>query len=445
MLKARRRTTGGDEAMATLHSRTPPPATHPLWAEGDFALRISGPEPGPSQVLTIGRPYALVGRVAGADIRIDDRQVSARHVYLHLDRRGMHCCDLATRTGTRVGEHGRSSGWIGPGQALEVAGRRIEVEAIRCGDTRLEQAGGSDPLADSGPTPLVKVTLLPARAPEAPLVLASELVFLGRSASCGVRVEGASASRTHCVLVRTRSTAYIVDLAGRGTWLNNTLLQGAVPLSHGDVLTIGSARFEVRVEAPGAQRPAVPALSRTAGPPAPRPGPAPVPSLSGDWFGSEELATLAPPPGLLPAESQAAVLAWMMNVLQASQAEMLRRQDEFHRDITRLIGQMQRDNTALLSKHLERVEAINRELSGLREEIGRRFGSEAPPARAPAPPPPPRATPIPVPPPPPPIHPEAATNWLLSRVNQLEQENRSTWRDLLSRLKVLNRQAPQRP
>jgi hypothetical protein len=36
--------------------------------------------------------------------------------------------------------------------------------------------------------------------------------------------------------------------------------------------------------------------------------------------------------------------------------------------------------------------------------------------------------------PPPPSDPQAATSWLLDRVNQLEQESRSTWKDLLGRL-----------
>ena len=34
----------------------------------------------------------------------------------------------------------------------------------------------------------------------------------------------------------------------------------------------------------------------------------------------------------------------------------------------------------------------------------------------------------------PPTDPEAATAWLLNRVSQLDEANRSTWRDLLGRL-----------
>ena len=166
----------------------------------------------------------MIGRITGADVRIEDHRASARHLYLHLDRRGLYAVDLATRTGTRVGPEGRSSGWLSPGDSLELADHRIEVQDI-------EVAGGlsqdpTDPLADSRTllTPLARVTLYPSRDPDSPLVLGSELVFLGRSASCGVRIEGASASRTHCVLLRTRTRAYIIDLVGRGTWLNQPTL-----------------------------------------------------------------------------------------------------------------------------------------------------------------------------------------------------------------------------
>src|SRR5579864_5349678 len=95
-----------------------------LWVDGEFTLRIR--EVGSERVLRIRRPFALLGRITGSDIRIEDRAVSARHVYLHLDQRGVFGVDLATRTGTRFGELAHSSGWLGPGQSFEVADRRIE-------------------------------------------------------------------------------------------------------------------------------------------------------------------------------------------------------------------------------------------------------------------------------------------------------------------------------
>jgi pSer/pThr/pTyr-binding forkhead associated (FHA) protein len=402
----------------------------PLWAEGRFTLVVRGPAGEPPQTINVLRPYALIGRLVGADARIDDRRVSARHCYLHLDRRGLFVIDLATRTGTRVGKERRGAGWLAVGGALEVADHRIEVAQI-------EVAGGlapddSDPLADARSHTLTRVTLYPARSPESPLALGSEFVFLGRSPNCGVHVEGASAARTHCVLVRAQTSAFVVDLTGRGTWLNDRPLRGAAPLIDGDSLMIGTARFEVRVEPPnrnhlGSGRSL--ATTRIV-PPAPVFS-ASLPAIPAELLALEGVPNL--PPGLNANEAQAAFLGWMMAVLQNSQSEMLRRQDEFHHDMVRLLGQMQRENTTVLNRHLERVEAINHELSALRDQIGRQFGANAP-ALPPTEPPVPRPAPIPIAPAAAPSDPAAATQWLLSRVRNLEQENRSSWRDLISRL-----------
>jgi pSer/pThr/pTyr-binding forkhead associated (FHA) protein len=415
--------------MATTEPQPIDPPT-PLWAEGRFTLVVRGPAGEPHQTINILRPYALIGRLVGADARIDDRRVSARHCYLHLDRRGVFVIDLATRTGTRVGDERRGAGWLTTGGALEVADHRIEIAQI-------EVAGGlapdeSDPLADAKSHSLTRVTLYPARNPDAPLALGSEFVFLGRSPNCGVHVEGASAARTHCVLVRARTSAFVVDLAGRGTWLNDRPLRGAAPLIDGDSLMIGTARFEVRVEPPnrnhlGSGRTL--ATTRLA-PPAPAFS-ASLPAIPAELLALGGVPNL--PPGLNANEAQAAFLGWMMAVLQNSQSEMLRRQDEFHHDMVRLLGQMQRENTTVLNRHLERVEAINHELSALRDQIGRQFGAEAP-ALPSTEPPVPRPIPIPITPAAAPTDPAAATQWLLSRVRNLEQENRSSWRDLITRL-----------
>jgi hypothetical protein len=426
-----------------------PPATHSgnnwLWVDGEFTVRMR--EGGADRILRIRRPFALLGRIAGSDIRIEDRAVSARHVYLHLDRRGVFGVDLATRTGTRFGAAGHSSGWLMPGQAFEVAGRRIELlEAHADGEEPSDQVHGvpPDPLAGSSGTPLVGLTLHAMHARHVPRALGSELVFVGRGTSCGVRVEGATASRVHCVLVRTQTAAFVVDLIGRGTWLNGRLVIGAAALNDADTLVIGSARFSVRLTKPGALLPArraaaqLPELHTMPGwPSLPAEAVAPLPPAA--------FPTGFPPfPDTLPAEAQGAVMAWMLGALQAGQAEALRRQGEFHLALTRLIQQMQRDQANLLSEHLDRMERIDRELTELRGEIFRRFGSTAAASAAALPlagaqPREPaaeipagfRVGPVPKPPD---TDPAATAAWLINRVGQLEEEQRSTWKDVLTRL-----------
>jgi hypothetical protein len=253
----------------------------------------------------------------------------------------------------------------------------------------------------------------------APRALGSELVFIGRGDSCGVRIEGATASRVHGVLVRTASSAYVVDLIGRGTWLNGQPVIGASPLRDGDTLAIGSAQFGIRLTPPST----LPAHRAD--------GPSQVP-------GFPEIG-LPPMPSSVPAEAQGAVLAWMMGALQAGQSEILRRQGEFHLALTRLVQQMQQDNAEMLKEHLDRMERIDRELAGLRAEIYRRFGSaEAASAQArgstgrqSALPSDLRIEPVPKPPE---TDSAAAAAWLIQRVGQLEDEQRSTWKDMVGRL-----------
>jgi len=424
--------------MTTLPERWPPgagdrpPAGGPprpgaRWADGAFRLRVAEPAGGPARELTIDRPFAVVGRLSGAAVRIDDRAVGSRHLYLHLDGRGLFAVDLATRTGTRFDGRERPSGWLRPGQSLEIAGRRIELLECRTRDADADADADPDPpagegadadadlLADAGAAPLARVTLYPTLpGAGSPRSLGSALVFLGRGSCCGVRVEGAAA-RTHCVLIRGRRAAYVVDLAGRDTLLNGRPLDGAGRLDDGDTLTVGSTPFEVRIRPVGVPGEGLAVRS------GPRVEVLP-PALPGHATGGEAL----------PADAQGALLAWMMGQLHAQQGEAMRRQTEFQTALTGLIRQMQEDQATLLSSHLERSDAIQQELAALREELDRRLTAPAPtPAPEPARP---RAEPLNIDASPRPTNPDGSTSWLIGRISQLEEESRSSWRDVLGRL-----------
>ena len=420
-----------------------------LWSSGGFTLRLlpghAGQGRGEAALVKVGSPFALIGRGPGAGVRIDDPAVSSRHVYLHLDRRGLFAVDLATRTGTRVGADRTPSGWLRAGDRLEVAGRVVEVAALQVdggGPGELDRDGPGpaepgpepSPLDDTGDRPLVRLTLYPDDPPHEPLSLNSELVFVGRSPACGVPVGSASAMRVQCVLVRDRHAAHLVDLVGRGTWVNDRPVARAATLADGDNLMVGSARFSCRIEPFDAPRAGPPALSLGIG----------LPSSSGSAWPTELVpaenfppawgadAGAGPPLHLIPAEAQGAVLGWMMGQIQGRQDEAMRRQSDFQTELVRLVAEIHRDNHAVLNRHLERADAIHRELSELRDELKKRFGDQAvaamPALSAP------RPIPLKVAPTPPPESPEAAANWLISRVNQLDQENRKGWKDLLGRL-----------
>ena len=69
-----------------------------LWTDGDMTLRIEGTD----RVVRVERPFALVGQGPGCDIRLAGPSVNRRHVYLHLDPRGVYAVDLVSRSGIRI-------------------------------------------------------------------------------------------------------------------------------------------------------------------------------------------------------------------------------------------------------------------------------------------------------------------------------------------------------
>jgi len=397
----------------------------PLWVDGQFTVRVRGPGPEPGRVVRVRRPFALIGQIPGADIRIDDPAVDGRHALLLLDRRGIFGVDLLTKTGTRFAGAASASAWLGAGDILEVAGRRVELLQLRVDGAPIDPPLSSDdPLADAHASGLAELTLEPLDFPGPPWMLGSALAFVGRGEACAIRIENASASRTHCALLRGHSTAYVIDLLGRRTLVNERAVEGASALLDGDILTIGQARFGVRIEAPSlpsrptdlpgldAMESALPSvLARFADVPS---GPAGM---------SMELA-------LGPRET---MLAMLLGAVESGR-------DSSKFEVLDVLRQFQSDTATLLEAQIERIETLNREIASLRDEVRGRLGPIEPPA------PPLRLDLVS------PTHPsgepsdESAT-WLLDRLNTLETESRSTWKDLLGRIAstVTPRPAPNPP
>lgn len=396
-----------------------------LWASGGFTLRLLPHGSNREAIVSVTGPFGVIGRTPGANLTIDDPAVSARHAYLHLDPRGLFAVDLATRSGTAVGETRAPFGWMRPGDRLEIAGRQVELVDLHLDvedlvAERLDAARLS-PLDDTGDAPLTRLTLYPDAGPRDPLVLNSELVFVGRSPASAVAVASPSARRIQCVLVRGRHAAYLVDLIGRGTWRNDRPVHGATVLEDGDGLMVGSARFQCRVEPFGPGMANLPALTSPA-----VAGEAQLPALD---LAFADLP--APPMHLIPPEAQGAVLGWLMGQIQGRQDDAARRQAELQIELVRLVADIHRDNHAVLTRHFERADAIQRELTELRDEIRRRFSGETSSMPALSVP---KLPPLNIAPIVPPEDPAAAAGWLIARVNNLDQENRTGWRDLLGRL-----------
>jgi pSer/pThr/pTyr-binding forkhead associated (FHA) protein len=411
-----------------------------LWTRGAMLFRVQGKGREPDRIVKLRRPFALVGQNTDADLRIDDPAVSARHVYLHLDPRGVYVVDLVSRTGTRIKGTNELIGWLRPGDWFEVAGRRLELLRIRIGGTKhVPPPCDTDLLAETESTLLVGVTLEPQGARECPWVLGSELVVLGGSPACGIQVRDPAVQRTHCALFRTPTAAYAVNLCGQQTWVRDKPVRGALLLRNGDILTLGTFPFRVRVEPPGQALSPVRPIAPAAVPESPR-------TESGALLAQVEPSAMLSSTAVSP-DSPRELLAWMMGTVQAGQGEILRQQGEFQMAMTQLLRQFQQENAALLNAHLAHIERVDRELAALRSEIECLRHVHTPATTPPLAFPQPRrpaalsslriSRTLPESPP----SPQATTAWLLERTNRLQTENRSAWKDLLGRLTSLPRRS----
>lgn len=413
----------------------------PYWSGARFTLEVHEPGGRGPRPVPIGRPFALIGRIAHADLHLEDRDVSARHVFLHADARGLFAVDLATRTGTRFGEAEAPCGWLRPGEAIEVAGR-----VIRLASFEVDGRPASPPpcavnlLTDAGGAPLIGLTLEPAAGRGPSWALGSELAFVGRGDGCAIRLNQANVSRTHCALLRTPRAAYVIDLPGQPTLVNGHPPRGAASLRDGDVLTIGQVRFIARlaplarpVDLDEGPEPTARELAHLVDPAA-APGLAGLPVLDGHQF----------PIDLIPPESRGAVLGWMLGALHAGQSEILRRQDELQQSIAAILQHMQADAAARHASQEERIDRLAAEIRRLSAQA--QAQSPALPSPAPTYVPPPRpARDVPPAPEIDPARSLATAAWLLDRIDRIDEDNKSTLKSIFSRIGSVARKVDASP
>lgn len=80
------------------------------------------------------------------------------------------------------------------------------------------------------------------------LSLAQGTTTIGRSRSCGIRLEDLSASRNHALLSREGDRVMVKDLdSSNGTFLNGERLEREVELRAGDVIQIGESELRLAV------------------------------------------------------------------------------------------------------------------------------------------------------------------------------------------------------
>lgn len=368
------------------------------WCEARLALEIEGPIDEGRRTILIARPFAVIGRAPGADLRIEDGEVGSRHAYMIADHRGVFVVDLASRTGTRFDGAPARSGWLSVGDSIEIAGRTIRLVSLRIDGRDASPPPCRDDLlaasdADSdGSTFLLEPAGLRGRA----WVIASPLTFIGRGDACGLRLNQADIARVHCSLYRSEGLAYLIEMPGRPTPVNRLSPRGAVALDDGDQVEIGRSRFIARIAPLGrAQK-------------GPKGG---LPALNEPGGHSTSLVPQH------PGEPQVNLV---LGALMAGQAELLRRQAEMQAildDLTAAPGRAAGGLSALPAPGEEPIDV------------------DSTPTDAPPPPASTRTWTPPLPTEPIPPRSIESAVWLIGRIDEVKTPNRFSWRSIVGRVR----------
>ena len=86
----------------------------------------------------------------------------------------------------------------------------------------------------------VKLVLFKSTKDQTELVIAEPVTVLGRGRGCQIQFVDSKVSRHHCQLTLTGEKMFVRDLgSANGTYVNMTLIEDEVELTHGDTVTIG--------------------------------------------------------------------------------------------------------------------------------------------------------------------------------------------------------------
>ncbi|WP_435022665.1 FHA domain-containing protein (plasmid) [Tundrisphaera sp. TA3] len=174
------------------------------------------------------RPFLIIGRRSDSDLVLDHWQISRRHAYLQYLDGGFICVDLGSRTGTFGGDATERAGWISRDQPLQIG--PYEVRPIWPSRTTKEM----------GELPGVVWDLPRKAVGGTSWRMEHQLVLVGRSPSCRVRIVERDISKFHCSLVRTRLGVWAIDLLGQGGLFVNDEPVRYARLEDGDELRVGT-------------------------------------------------------------------------------------------------------------------------------------------------------------------------------------------------------------
>ena len=367
-------------------------------------LRLSAERPrvfGPVSV-SLEKPFALIGSGVHADLRLDDNQVSHRHLYLQVYDGRAFAVDLGSRTGTFWESGQQPYGWLNPGQSLWIGRHQIRLEE----DTPAKKASGS-----SGEGLLSRDYTYPGLPPvslefvkgginkggerrSANCNLNRVMVLLGRTEGCKIRLMDSSVSKFHCSLIRTPRGVWVVDLLSRnGIWVNGTKVPWA-RLEQGDRLEVGEFVLRLRYDQPDNESPDAkpntnlsepaarnqePVATDDPGESHPSAVPAQIASEPSPIIEEHEAAhaakhhalVVSPGRGMIPVELSESIAVMIANQFSQLQQQMF---DQFHQAMLvmfQTFSNLHRDQMEIVRQELDRVHELTRQLHALQAELAK--------------------------------------------------------------------------
>jgi pSer/pThr/pTyr-binding forkhead associated (FHA) protein len=201
------------------------------------------------------QPFALVGRDQRADVPLDHKLVSRRHVYIQIVNGQAFWIDLESRSGTLSDGQLHKLGWLEAGKSIGVGPfelrRQLPAHSMDRahhleGDLRISPLVARSQRDQQLPEVALEFLNGPSRSACWPMNRVMSLV--GSAEGCKFRLADPSVSPFHCSLVRTPLGLWVVDLlAPNSVTINDALMRYAQLTDH-DVLRVGRYRVRMHIK-----------------------------------------------------------------------------------------------------------------------------------------------------------------------------------------------------
>jgi anti-anti-sigma regulatory factor/pSer/pThr/pTyr-binding forkhead associated (FHA) protein len=182
-------------------------------------LRVQKPE-GETEDFETTAPYVIIGRGEGSHLRLDERSVSYRHVYLQAIGNRIACIDLLSVSGIKWSGP-EFKGWLSPEHTMTIGSSQIRLAddhwiADDSLKPPLEFRPRDEQRPEYGVLPTVDLELLNTSHQGKRWPINRIITLLGRDDRCRITFADDRLSRVQCGLLLLPSGLWVIDLMGKG-------------------------------------------------------------------------------------------------------------------------------------------------------------------------------------------------------------------------------------